>query len=71
MTKRAERRAQRAAIRARRLRRVWWLHEAHWRTERHWGIAIDTPKRCSCEQCGNPRTYFGDRTLQERREGWF
>jgi len=34
----------------------------------------ETPAICSCWMCGNPRRYFGDRTVQERRaiqtEGW-
>ena len=29
----------------------------------------NTTKRCSCEMCGNPRKYFGDLTMQERRYG--
>jgi hypothetical protein len=34
----------------------------------------ETPAICSCWMCGNPRKYFGERTVQERRaiqtEGW-
>jgi hypothetical protein len=71
MTTRAERRAQRAAIKARRIRRIWWLHGPTWPAgSSHIGIAIDTPKSCSCAMCGNPRTYYGDRTIQERRHDW-
>lgn len=42
----------------------------------HWGgIAgngkadqvVDTPTPCSCWMCGNPRRYFGEKTIQERR----
>lgn len=28
---------------------------------------INTPTPCSCPMCGNPRRYFGELTLQERR----
>lgn len=27
----------------------------------------DTTKLCSCAMCGNPRKFFGDRTIQEKR----
>ena len=27
----------------------------------------ETPAMCSCWMCGNPRKYFGKRTIQERR----
>ena len=26
-----------------------------------------TPASCSCWMCGNPRKWFGERTVQERR----
>jgi len=29
--------------------------------------AYRTPKHCSCWMCGNPRKWFGKRTVQERR----
>lgn len=32
---------------------------------KHAGMALTTPKICSCWMCGNPRKYFGDRTIQE------
>ena len=32
------------------------------------GKAIDTPTPCSCWMCGNPRRYFGEKTLQELRQ---
>lgn len=28
---------------------------------------IDTPAPCSCWMCGNPRKYFNERTIQEKR----
>lgn len=27
----------------------------------------ETPKPCSCFMCGNPRKWFGEKTVQERR----
>lgn len=37
-------------------------------TERSLGIVINTPKRCSCPMCGNPRKYFkGEGTMQEKK----
>ncbi|MTH94752.1 hypothetical protein E1297_01780 [Roseibium sp. RKSG952] len=32
------------------------------------GTLSDHLASCSCYMCGNPRKYFGERTLQERRE---
>lgn len=29
-------------------------------------IHIDTPKRCSCPACGNPRKHFGEKTREEK-----
>lgn len=37
-------------------------------SERAAGILFRTPARCSCFMCGNPRKYFGERTVQERRQ---
>lgn len=34
---------------------------------RSWGKAVATPAACSCWMCGNPRKYFGRRTIQELR----
>ncbi|MGD9942616.1 MAG: hypothetical protein AB7L76_16040 [Burkholderiaceae bacterium] len=31
------------------------------------GMALRTPAPCSCALCGNPRRYFKEATLQERR----
>lgn len=28
---------------------------------------VETPKPCSCFMCGNPRKWFGEKTVQERR----
>jgi len=34
---------------------------------RAYAFAVDR-KPCSCWMCGNPRRYFGEPTVQERRE---
>ena len=31
------------------------------------GMAVNTPRPCSCVMCGNPRRYFGKKTLAELR----
>lgn len=41
----------------------WGLDLTH--DDRRSGIVVDTPAPCSCWMCGNPRKYFGHRTLQE------
>jgi len=33
------------------------------------GKTVHTPARCSCYACGNPRKWFGEATIQERRQG--
>lgn len=30
-------------------------------------VMFETPAACSCWMCGNPRKFFGERTVQERR----
>jgi hypothetical protein len=31
----------------------------------------DTTELCSCPMCGNPRKYFGEETIQQKRNsGW-
>jgi hypothetical protein len=36
----------------------------------HWaGRFKDTTKLCSCPLCGNPRKFFKDETMQEKRKG--
>jgi hypothetical protein len=34
---------------------------------RHIGKIAHARRLCSCNLCGNPRRYFGEPTLQERR----
>ena len=36
-------------------------------TPRNIGLLGTTPRPCSCWMCGNPRRYFGQPTMQERR----
>jgi hypothetical protein len=36
-------------------------------TERQRAIAVNTPCRCSCWMCGNPRRHWGEKTVQEQR----
>ena len=31
------------------------------------GIRAHSPKKCSCYMCGNPRKYWKDKTMQEKR----
>lgn len=32
------------------------------------GFIATTPKACSCYGCGNPRKFWGELTIQERRQ---
>ena len=41
----------------------WWQDE----TPRMIGIKAHTPALCSCQMCGNPRKYWKEKTIQERR----
>ena len=36
-------------------------------TPRMIGIKAHTPAMCSCHMCGNPRKYWKEKTIQERR----
>lgn len=68
MQGRALRRAQRARLKQRRKRYLIWCNRFA-RPEARLGSYIDTPTPCSCWMCGNPRRYFHERTIQERR--WY
>ena len=35
------------------------------------GLYSETPKLCSCWMCGNPRKYFNEAPIQERRAPQF
>ena len=37
---------------------------------RHLGKLAHARQPCSCAMCGNPRRWFGELTLQERRFEW-
>lgn len=47
-----------------------WSGQLTYMTEVEKGITANTPQRCSCLCCGNPRKHIGVRTVQERRAGW-
>lgn len=65
-SKRAVRRHHRDRLIAKRKKVIWWAeHTPH-------GMLANTPCRCSCWMCGNPRKYYkaqwiGRRTIQERK----
>ncbi|CAM2193256.1 conserved protein of unknown function [Paraburkholderia kururiensis] len=63
---RAERRAQRARLKAKRRQYQIWS-DAFARPDVWLGSYVDTPTPCSCWMCGNPRHHFHERTIQERR----
>jgi len=35
--------------------------------KRRLGMVVDTPTPCSCHMCGNPRKYWKEKTLQEKK----
>lgn len=45
---------------------VWGL-EPYTLTARQRGMVVATPHPCSRACCGNPRKYFNEKTMQERR----
>lgn len=62
--RRAWRRAQTQRIKKN--RQQYWGRDLSGDPVAH-GIAIDTPKTCSCFMCGNERRYFNQVTVQEKR----
>ncbi len=56
-------------------RRKQWVRRAlrHYFLEpdepeaRRVGLYAGTPRPCSCWMCGNPRRYFGEASIQEKR----
>ena len=65
-SKRAIRRHHQWRLVAKRKKVIWWADHAHS------GTLANTPRRCSCWMCGNPRKHYkmtGDykRTIQERK----
>lgn len=58
------------AKRLRASRAHYWSHIPHSPDQmdpRQAGAVIQHPKVCSCFQCGNPRKWFNERTLAERK----
>lgn len=43
----------------------WWANQA-----KRLGIIAYYPTKCSCPMCGNPRKWFGDRTISECRDDY-
>ena len=44
----------------------WWsLNDDD--SKRLIGVRAHSPKLCSCWMCGNPRKYFNEKTIQEKR----
>lgn len=64
-TTRALRRHHRARLK--KARRFRW-HRDLFLEPAQLGMLVDTPTPCSCPSCGNSRTHFGERTIQERRQ---
>ena len=55
--------------RLKRARRFYWGNNRDLSQEdpRYLGMVLSTPHLCSGYCCGNPRKWFGQRTIQERR----
>lgn len=68
-TKRAQRRHHYQRLKERRVKRKYWcFHSDSQLSKRHLGVAVNTPKICSCWMCGNPRKQPGDsRTRSEKK----
>lgn len=69
-----EQKSMKRALRRHHAARVKNNRRYHWGRDRdlalepvRWGKVVATPTPCSCWMCGNPRKYFGDRTIQELR----
>lgn len=63
---RSERRHQARRVKARFYRKQR-VHECWLTNERNAGLYANHGKVCSCFMCGNPRKYWGDPTMQEKR----
>lgn len=61
-TKRAIRRHH--IKRLKRNRIIWWGRKLD---AKEISQVVDTPTPCSCSMCGNPRKWFGESTIQERK----
>ncbi|WP_349569416.1 hypothetical protein [Azotobacter salinestris] len=63
---RSERRHHERRIKARFYRKQR-IHEHGLTNKRNAGVFAHHGKACSCWMCGNPRRYWGELTMQERR----
>lgn len=61
----------RAFRRFQELKKKRWVQRVffRWRPldEAQIGQLAHTPQNCSCYMCGNPRKYFNEKTMQEKR----
>ena len=62
--KRSIRRHHRERLLKERKKRLWWISDYFSITDK-FNYVANTPCRCSCNMCGNPRKYFGKITKQE------
>lgn len=63
-----KRRHHRERMIAKRKKQVKELHQGHYRHENY--LSKTSPFTCgdsNCAMCGNPRKFFGEKTIQERR----
>lgn len=45
----------------------YWLGYHSSMTDKQLGIVVSTPQVCSGHCCGNPRKWYGEKTIQERK----
>ena len=45
---------------------LWNIEDERWYAKV--GQRSHSPKWCSCHMCGNPRKYWNEKTIQERRD---
>lgn len=65
-TNRADRRRATAKVKAKRSKSYWGYDRSAERMDaRRAGMVTHTAAICSCHMCGNPRKWFGQRTLKE------
>lgn len=58
------------ALRIHHSERIKKARERYWGrklNDKELGMALNTPKTTQCACCGNPRRYFNEKTIQERR----
>jgi len=66
-SKRAERRHHYRRLKTKRVTQNYWCFHDDAPSPSELGIATNTPKLCSCHMCGNPRRYYKELTLGEKR----